>query len=137
MEQKVDKLTQALLDIVSGNTLYSGSYRDVFQAITKAGADALNAPRVSIWMYDEDRALIHCLDLYENGTHSEGAELLRADFPAYFSALKKDGVIRADDAHSNVATKEFSETYLKPLGICSMLDAPIRFDENSLVATFE
>jgi signal transduction histidine kinase len=58
--------------------------------------------------------------------HSDGAELSAEDYPKYFEALSEEHIIAADDAHSNPHTREFSESYLTPHGISSMLDAPIR-----------
>ena len=39
---------------------------------------------------------------------------------------KESDAIAAHDANRDRRTREFSEPYLKPLGITSMLDAPIR-----------
>ena len=67
------------------------------------------------------------MELYEKGTHrhSRGAVLAAADFPAYFRALEEERAIVAHDAHRDPTTREFS-SYLSPLGIGAMLDAPIR-----------
>jgi signal transduction histidine kinase len=53
-------------------------------------------------------------------------ELNATDFPAYFQALAARDVISAEDAYLHPSTCEFSESYLRPLGISSMLDAPIQ-----------
>lgn len=95
--------------------------------ITEAAAQTLEVERASVWLYDEDRSLIRCLDLYERSLyrHSEGMELSAAMVPAYFEALKLERMIPAHDAHTDPRTREFSESYLTPFGITSMLDAPI------------
>jgi light-regulated signal transduction histidine kinase (bacteriophytochrome) len=54
-----------------------------------------------------------------------GTVLSAADYPAYFEAMRTQRLIVADDARSHPATREFAENYLGPLGITSMLDAPI------------
>jgi light-regulated signal transduction histidine kinase (bacteriophytochrome) len=46
--------------------------------------------------------------------------------------LLKERIIAADDAHTNEYTYEFSDVYLKPLGISSMLDAPIWLGGNAI-----
>ncbi len=68
------------------------------------------------------------MDLYEleADRHSAGMELSAADYPAYFRALLEKDVIAADDAHRDPRTGEFSENYLGPLGITSMMDAHIQ-----------
>jgi hypothetical protein len=94
---------------------------------TQAAADAFQIARASLWLYDGDRQAIRCADLYERGTrqHSSGTILAAKDFPAYFKALETERVIAAEDAHGDPRTACFSEPYLKPLGINSMLDVPI------------
>jgi PAS domain S-box-containing protein len=69
-----------------------------------------------------------CLDLYEinSDRHSKGATIESVNFPAYFEALRTERIIAAHDAHTDPRTHEFSALYLTPLGITSMLDAPIR-----------
>jgi len=51
--------------------------------------------------------------------------LSRDQFPAYFAALEENIAIVAHNAHTDARTREFSDSYLAPLGITSMLDAPI------------
>jgi two-component system cell cycle sensor histidine kinase/response regulator CckA len=109
-----------------------GSLRRVFQEATRLASRTLDADRVSIWLFVDDRAGIRCFELYERrtGEHSEGASIGRADFPAYFSALEERRVIAADDARTHEATRELTDSYLAPLGIGSMLDAPIYREGN-------
>ena len=97
------------------------------QRLTETAARTLNVERVSLWRYNSDRTAIHCVDLYEleANRHSAGLELSGTDYPGYFRALEEFDVLAADDARSDPRTCEFAEGYLRPLGIHSMLDAPI------------
>ena len=97
------------------------------RTLTETDAKTLGVARVSVWRYNPERTAIRCVDLYEADAdrHSSGAELPAVAYPAYFEALKGMDVIAADDAHRDPRTCEFSENYLRPLGITSMLDAPI------------
>ncbi|MBI3805038.1 MAG: MEDS domain-containing protein [Nitrospirae bacterium] len=98
-----------------------------FGEITRAAAHVLEVERASVWLYDDARSKIRCFDLYERSLsrHSEGMELPAERYPAYFEALELERIIPAHDAHADPRTEEFSESYLAPLGITSMLDAPI------------
>ncbi len=100
----------------------------VLREITRTIASALDVARVSFWRYSEDRAAILCQDLFETVTqrHSSGQELRERDFPAYFQALTTSEIIAAEDARSDPRTREFTATYLDPLGIAAMLDAPVQ-----------
>jgi signal transduction histidine kinase len=99
-----------------------------FKRAVKTASDVLNVERASIWLYTEDRQRIRCAELFERSreTHSSGLELTEKDFPRYFAALRSERTITAHDAQQDSRTNEFSESYLQPLGITSMLDAPIR-----------
>jgi PAS domain S-box-containing protein len=96
------------------------------QMATELVATTLDIERASIWRVADDVLL--CDDLFERGPrrHSAGLRLHEATFPAYFAALAKDVPIVAVDAHTHPATSCFSTSYLEPLGIVSMLDAPLR-----------
>ena len=70
---------------------------------------------------------IECIDLYEQSQqrHSAGIRIRAADVPRYFQALQTERAIRAHDARTDKRTSEFRKSYLEPLGITSMLDAPV------------
>ena len=110
------------------------SLRPVFQESTRVAATTLGVERVSIWLFVGKKRAIRCFELYETkrDEHSEGAVLARQDYPAYFDALEHRRVIAADDARTHEATKEFCASYLEPLDIRSMLDAPI-FREGEVI----
>ena len=99
-----------------------------FRRITETTAVTLDVSRVSIWKYSPGLQAIECLDLYEidGNRHTSGGTLLAADFPSYFSGLAEMELIAADDARTDPHTSEFFANYLVPLGITSMMDVPIR-----------
>jgi PAS domain S-box-containing protein len=99
----------------------------VLREITEVVARTLEVERVSIWRYPRERTALVCTELFEwkASRHSAGLELQAETFPAYFRALAGSEVIAAHDARSDPRTTEFSATYLRPLGITSMLDTPI------------
>jgi signal transduction histidine kinase len=101
-----------------------------FKHAVKTASDVLEVARASIWLYTEDRQKIRCEKLYERSQeqHSSGLELAETNFPRYFDALRSERSIAAHDAMEDPRTSEFSLSYLKPLGITSMLDAPIRVE---------
>ncbi len=110
--------------------LRCGKLTPALQEITAATSRALEAERVSIWLFDESGDVIRSLDLFEfkKEQHSQGLELAIRDYPGYFKALRDDDIIVANDAHTDPRTHEFSEHYLAPLGITSMLDAPVHVE---------
>jgi len=117
-----------LANLAKNQALNQGNVKPVIQEIIEATAHNLAVERASIWLYEENSRKLKCFDLFEQSLkqHSEGFELSIVDYPAYFEALEQDEPIAAADAHADPRTKEFSESYLTPLGIASMLDIPIR-----------
>ena len=110
---------------------------DTFQAITEASALLLGVARVSIWALVDggtdqaagprEDARIVCQDLYllDERRHASFMPIHGRDFPAYLRAIHERRTITADDAQTDPRTAEFTEFYLKPLGISSMMDVPI------------
>ncbi|RCJ18212.1 hypothetical protein A6770_06460 [Nostoc minutum NIES-26] len=123
-----------LTQLAKNQLLYQGDLKTVFSEITEAGAKNIAVERASIWLYDETATDMQCLDLFEQSRdrHTTGFSLSAADYPAYFQALQQDQQIVANDAHSDPRTKEFSQSYLTPFNITSMLDTPIRLGGNTV-----
>ncbi len=119
---------QMLTNLARCDGLLEGNTQSAAKAFTQGTAETIAVARVGVWLYNSNRDGIVCIDLYESnsGEHSEGIELKAEDYPAYFNALEMDRPIIADNAHTDPATQEFCSGYLIPLGINSMLNAPIR-----------
>ncbi|MGQ9673447.1 MAG: PAS domain S-box protein, partial [Candidatus Aminicenantales bacterium] len=115
----------ALLDLAK---LSFSSLDRAFGLITEIDARTLDVDRVSIWLFEPGHKSIVCQDLFlkKESRHEQGLTLQAKDYPRYFQALEESRVVAADDVLSDIRTSEFSETYLKPLGISSMMDVPVR-----------
>lgn len=105
-------------------------YEDPQTAIRNAveiSAHTLDVERVSVWFLNSDLSALECRDLYtlSSSLHADGFRLGRHDYPHYFEAVVEGRMIAAEDAWNDPLTREFTEGYLKPLGIVSMLDMPI------------
>ncbi|MDZ4404527.1 PAS domain S-box protein [Prosthecobacter sp.] len=124
---RYEKQRAALARLMRGGVMQAVDLDEAFRLITEEIANAMEVARVSIWRFDQNRSAIVCQELYETsfGRHSSGLELRGGDYPAYFSALKQNEVISADDARCDPRTSEFTDNYLAPLGITSMLDTPL------------
>ena len=123
--EQVIRHQAALLEL--GKLDYS-DLEPTLRRITEIASDTLNVERVSIWFFDSEHSEIRCRDLYTrtDDRHSRGIVLKAKDYPSYFRALQDSCAIAADDARTDQRTREFTASYLNPLGIVSMMDIPIR-----------
>jgi two-component system, cell cycle sensor histidine kinase and response regulator CckA len=101
--------------------------RDVLQRVTETVADALQVQRVSVWFFLDERRSIRCDYLHQPDRSDiyEGAILHASDFPEYFKVLTSRRVVRFVDRAGDPMSEELRHSYLGPLGITAMLDAPI------------
>lgn len=103
-------------------------------ALAELCAEALGIERVSVWQLSHGHDRITCEYLFDSDQQSGGTAdydpsdplvLYRDDHPHYFELLGKARLIDASNARTDPATLSFRDNYLIPLGIHSMLDAPI------------
>ena len=124
------KLNDVLISQSHNPLFYDGDVNNGSKILTKEVAETINADRCSIWLYNKDKTSIICQQLYRKfeDDYQIGFELRQDDYHDYFLSLLTSQVISADDAETHYATSCFLDTYLKPLGIKSMLDVPIYYD---------
>jgi len=125
---RVKRQEAAIVKITTNQTLANSDVEDAVQVITEITAHTLKVERVSVWLLNKDHTKLECMDLFEvtNGIHSQGVNLPVNSYPNYFKALKTGRAIDASDARTDSRTAEFTEDYLIPLGIVSVLDTVIR-----------
>ncbi len=99
----------------------------VFARATRLIARTLDVERVGIWLFEHEGASLRCACLYRRSrdAHESGGTLALAGLPRYRLALEEHRGIVADDARIDSRTSELAADYLIPLGITSMLDAPL------------
>src|SRR5262245_55375560 len=68
-----------------------GRLDDVLATITETSARTLGIARVNVWLYDESRSLIECIEGYDQASnrHERGATLVAEQYPSYFAALER------------------------------------------------
>jgi len=123
------KLNETLIHQSHNQLFYEGNITDGSKLLTKEVTISTDTDRCSIWLYNEDKSSIICKQLYvkaEDKWYSDIA-LHKKDYEPYFNALIVDPIIIANDARTHQSTRCFTESYLIPLGINSMLDVPIYY----------
>jgi signal transduction histidine kinase len=102
--------------------------RDVaLERAARICSSALGVERVGVWLLEVAARRLVCPNLFvRSEDRCRIGETIDLDaVPAYRDALAARKVIVANDAQHAPATRELTESYLRPLGITSMLDAPV------------
>lgn len=128
-EVRLARFNVVLLQLAKSRAIVEGNLESAFTQITETAAASLDVARVGIFLFDTERTKIVSADVLDRrtGDHSRGLELESIQYPRYFSALEQERALAVADALHDPRTSEFVEGYLAPLGITSMLDAPVRF----------
>lgn len=119
---------RVLHDLATDEAVGLGELEVAARRVTAAVAALIAVERVSVWLRSPDHSELTLVDLFQASTSQHSADLvLRASqYPAYFAALAVGRAIDAHDARTDPRTREFTTSYLVPLGIRSMLDASVR-----------
>ena len=127
-EERLRRHNQVLVELAKRQAIHAGNLTEAIREITESAARTLELERVSVWFFSPDRKSLRCFDLYERSPnrHSSGMEVTAIGNPAYFRALESERSIAANDAQHDPRTAGFTDSYLRPLGISSMIEAPVR-----------
>jgi two-component sensor histidine kinase len=128
--QQALRLQHVLFDLSKGD---KSDLDASLRGLLRAASEALAVERLSFWAAPPVLDSITCRCLYtrrRNAFDTTPVQLTAAEFPAYFRALGQMTQIIADDARTHEDTREFTESYLVPLGIVSMLDVPVWLQGN-------
>lgn len=128
-----EKNREAIMSLTKDEAVQSGNFRKALEIITSTITKTMSISRCSIWAYHKSTHSIfnEMLHNTQTGEFESGSSLNGKDFPGYFRAVLSEQIIVANNAHTHEATREFSEVYLRPLGIESMLDVPF-FDAGKI-----
>jgi len=130
--ERVQRQRVAIGRMTVDEVITSGDFERATRMILEIVSEAIDVERVSLWFFKKDFSELACFDIYESSKneHSAGAVLKQSDFPNYFEAVVSDRVISCDNARTDSRSREFTESYLIPHGITSMLDIAFRVSGN-------
>ncbi len=112
--------------VVELAALDKSDFEAVLRRILRTDASELDVERVNCWALESGSA-IRCVAGYLRGPDrfEAGTVLEATTYPSYFRAVAENPIILAGDARTDDRTREFTDGYLIPLGITSMMDVPI------------
>lgn len=126
--ERIQRQRVAISSLIMDTDFVRGNFEQATKTVLEIASDALNVERASLWFFDEEYTCLRCVDLYSASKkeHSTGVVLECKDYPTYFKAVQQDRVVACNNAQTDALTREFTETYLAPLNITSMLDVAFR-----------
>jgi signal transduction histidine kinase len=99
---------------------------EILCSITEASARTLRVARVNVWLYDDARLSLECIEAFDarTGRHERGETLLASEHPSYFQSLDLLRHVSALDVHTDPRTREL-DRYLQEHDIATILDVPM------------
>ncbi|OCR02521.1 histidine kinase [Oscillatoriales cyanobacterium USR001] len=127
-EKQLLRQKAALVELSKNKALYQGNFNVAIREITETTAQILEVERASVWLYNETRTHIECVDLFQlsTGLHAFGSQLPVVNYPIYFQSLEEDRIIAVDHVNKDRRTRELVNFYFSLVGINSILNAPVR-----------
>lgn len=138
--ERMNKERELISAIILNPGIAKGDFDGLAKYITEEVGKKLNVPRVNVWLFNEDRTQLVCIDHYDlyTGLHASGYILHEEEFFNEFQELKRAKYVDAHNALEDPRTRGYIDNYLIPLDIKSMLDVGIRIGEQNIgVICFE
>ncbi|MDH4248762.1 MAG: PAS domain S-box protein, partial [Deltaproteobacteria bacterium] len=126
-ERALRRQATSLAGLVRRLSTREGEAESWFNEITREGCKTLGVSRCGIWMFTPGRMQLDPMSLFNAATETyvPGQSLRSKEFPRYFHALYQEGPLVIDNALVDPRASELFKAYLNPLGITSLLVAPI------------
>jgi len=121
---------RAIREIATSADWQSGQLARQMGRVVEVAARSMGVDRVGVWCLQPGRQVLDCVCQFDSrtGLVEPGSSLKASEYPAYFAALAINRALPVSDALHDAMTVELAEPYLQPLGIASLLDAPIWLD---------
>lgn len=111
---------------------------EVFRRACEAASETLRVERAGIWLFVNGDKVLRCVNLFERSRHknSKGVCLSLAECPAFLRAINSAPLVPCENVRTDPRVGELNDSYLAPLGIASVLYAPLQRDGRAVGALF-
>lgn len=129
MADKFERYHAAQSWFAKNAEIYSSSRRKALTIICTKVAQVMEIERVGIWFFTPDHQ-----GIYEEMSYNVGEEITqgrffkRTEHPIYFRHIEEERVVSSNNTFDPGPLSEFLNSYLKPLNIHALLDAPVFSD---------
>ncbi len=109
--------------------IYRSSRQRALEILCQKVAEVMSVERIGIWFFTIDKeAMYEEMTFVFDGQNTLGTILKKSDYPVYFSHINEERVVASADTFIDPSTVEFVDSYMKPLNVRALLDAPIFSD---------
>lgn len=127
----LDKPIHLLKEIDSISKIHFKHEKDVDEMLLEFSKNilaVLKIERVSIWLYNKSEDAIISISEYDTRTNlfNKDTILTKQQFPTYFDTISRNSILLAENTYTNKSTIEFTNDYLIPNDVISMMDIPLR-----------
>jgi len=120
-----DKLKDSMILLARHSVIYNGDVKSIGKLCTQIIADTLDISRAGFWLYNTTHINCDTLFVKSSQQYTGGDILNDKDFPDFFTLLRKEPFVMANDAQNHIFTKALTTTYLSKNNIQSLLFVPI------------
>lgn len=131
-ELQEEKLKDSLILLARHSVICKGDVKNIGKLCTQIISDTLDVSRSGFWLYNTTSITCDKLFIKSSQQFTEGEILSENNFPDFFSVLRKEPCLIANDAQNSVLTKSLNETYLIKNHITSLLFVPIIHKEQMI-----
>ena len=121
-----EQLNHALAALARVHVTSTNSLTAALHALADIVMSVLHIQRFSVWLCTDDQNAVRQFYLHSGNrtATSEGTILRTEDFPTYFRALRENRTLAIESIDDEIV-RELVPSYLQPLGIGALLDAPL------------
>jgi PAS domain S-box-containing protein len=109
--------------------IYRSSRHRALEILCQKMAEVMHIERVGVWFYTIDKeAMYEEMTYVMNEASTQGSILKKSEFPIYFKHINEERVVASANTFTDASTSEFVDSYMRPLNVHALLDAPIFSD---------
>ena len=128
--ERLRRQQAAIISLACHEAIARGQVSESACVLARTMAETMQIERAGVWLLDEPTQELRCAALFVRSldAFAEDVPVRKADYPRWFAALEAGRALAVVEACTDPRTSEFAESYLRPLGIVSLLDSPIRLE---------
>jgi PAS domain S-box-containing protein len=120
--------TGELMRLARSPRFRSSDLKGAFAELTEVAVRGARASRCSVWLFDETRTTLECVDLFDLRTrqHTAGRKIDVSCARGYFDLLYSQRMLVVNDVHADPRTRGMSDAYFRPENVGATIDVGLQ-----------